>query len=83
MADRTSAALFSELFTILDEALATAPGRIVIELARRVWEMSWDYDFAPEQLCCDEALARLGMARADREEGYDQYTYANRQGDLP
>lgn len=62
MSDRTSTEFFSELFTILDEARATAPGRIVKKLALRVWEMSWD-DFAPEQLCCDEALAHLGLAR--------------------
>lgn len=79
MSDRTSAEIFSEMFTILDESLATAPGRIVVELARRIWEMSWDYDFAHEQLCCDEALVRLGLAR--RGEG-PPFDYANRHGEL-
>lgn len=81
MSDRTSAGIFSEMFTILDESLATAPGRIVVELARRVWEMTWEHDFAHEQLECDAALVRLGLARhaapgRPRE-------YADRSGALP
>ena len=83
MSDRTSAAIFTEMFTILDESLATAPGRIVVELARRVWEISWDYDFAFEQLGCEDALVRLGLARRVRAEGDDPFDYADRHGDLP
>ncbi len=81
MSDRTSAAIFGEMFALLDESLASAPGRIVVELAARVWEMTWEYDFAPQQLECDpEALVRLGLARRGDDPPFD---YADRHGKLP
>ena len=53
MADRTSAALFSEIFGYLaGESELTAID---------VWNMTCGYDFDPYQMGCDDALEKLGL----------------------
>lgn len=58
MADRTSAGIFAEVF----EFLAKEPEKNK-EAALHFWEKQRDYDFSPEQMCCDEALTKLGLCR--------------------
>lgn len=71
MADRNSAAIFSLIFQHLAEDIrehayqATDgqndnPPRAA---AIKFWQASWQYDFSPEQLDCDEDLIKLGLAR--------------------
>lgn len=59
MADRTSAALFAEIFTLL----ASAEPLDRQALVSRFWEMSRWYDFTPHQMGCDDSLTKLGLAR--------------------
>jgi hypothetical protein len=66
MADRTSAAIFGRQFERL--AKGRIPERKLKE-AREVWRDSWNYDFNPYQMGCDEALLRLGLAQDRGEEG--------------
>lgn len=58
MADRTSAALFGEIFELLasDEPIDRAT------IARRMWDKSGGYDFSPYQMSADDALMKLGLA---------------------
>lgn len=73
MADRTSAALFAEIFDVLasDEPMDRKA------LARRFYELSQGYDFSPSQMGCDEALTKLGLLRmgVDPEYPDDGETY--------
>lgn len=65
MADRTSAEIFGKHFMRL------AKGRVTerkLKEAREVWRDSWNYDFDPYQMGCDDALAKLGLAQ-DRGDG--------------
>ncbi|RJQ25725.1 hypothetical protein C4577_05005 [Candidatus Parcubacteria bacterium] len=59
MADRTSAAIFGDIFNMLasDEPIDKK------QMALKVWEMSGEYDFTPYQMYCDDALIELGLAR--------------------
>jgi len=59
MADRTSAALFADIFENL------AKKEITVELKTEAldwWAKISGYDFAPEQMDADEALLRLDLA---------------------
>jgi hypothetical protein len=60
MSDRTAAALFKDIFEMLAQWPA---GPMRDDLARRLWKMQRDYDFSPDQMGCDDALAALDLAR--------------------
>ena len=60
MADRTSAAVFRDLFTWLAEQEPTEERRRV---ALKLWTVTETHDFMYEDLGCDEALSALGLAR--------------------
>jgi hypothetical protein len=61
MADRTSAALFAEIFEVIANDI-TDPKRQQ-ELAEEFWEKIGHYDFDFYQMYCDDALIKLGLAR--------------------
>lgn len=69
MADRTSAALFAEIFKLL---AADAPPTDPKALARRFWGMRRGLDFSPYQMYCDEALIKLGLARLGVDPEYPE-----------
>lgn len=60
MADRTAAALFSEVFVMLAEDPVTERD---LERARKFWNLKRGYDFSPYQMYCDDALMKLGLAK--------------------
>lgn len=60
MSDRTSAAIFGEIFGVLADELPAGEKRDA--LAKRFWLMSQDYDFNEYQMECDEVLLELGLA---------------------
>lgn len=69
MADRTSAALFADVFEML-----AADGRFDrASLANYFYEQSRGYDFSWQQMGCDEALKKLGLLHRGVEPGYEQY----------
>ena len=59
MSDRTSAALFGEIF----ELLAENPDDRMKEIAASIWPKRTDFDFNEYQMGCDAALIRLGLAK--------------------
>jgi hypothetical protein len=67
MADRTSAAIFADIFTEISRSKISAPE--AWELAEKVWDLSLAYDFSPQQMGIEEVLETLGLAGHD-EEGY-------------
>ena len=66
MADRTSAALFGELFEWCADADIGERARK--KLAAQLWSMSRGYDFDDCQMDCDDALVELGLARRGIDE---------------
>jgi hypothetical protein len=60
MADRTSAGIFAEIFEMLAEDPVTEKDK---EKALDFWEKSGSYDFSAQQMCCNQALEKLGLAR--------------------
>jgi hypothetical protein len=58
MADRTSAALFADIF----KKLASDPTPQHVAWARELWPRMGDYPFRPYQMYCDDALLALGLA---------------------
>lgn len=58
MADRTSARIFSQIFTLL----AKDPTDEHKEIAKEIWELSCECDFSPPQMDADEACIALGIA---------------------
>jgi hypothetical protein len=64
MADRTSAALFAEIFSWAAEHNHGELDRFV----RHLWDMSHGYDFHPYQMGADGSLVVLGLARPDPNE---------------
>lgn len=76
MADRTSAGIFSELFMMF-AVNATNTDK---EYAHRVWAMAWQYDFSFQQMECDEALVRLGLARPGFDDGFPIHEYVDTEG---
>lgn len=83
MSDRSSAYLFSMLF----EMFAEEDTEQAKEYARRVWVMSWQYDFDFVQMGCNEALERLGLSKSrpsdDPDDPYPTHDYADEEGHLP
>lgn len=66
MADRTTACVFSTIFT----ELAVNPTDEHKAIAAKMWPFTRQYDFSPYQMCCDDALITLGLARwTDTEDG--------------
>lgn len=57
MADRVAAALFGDLFNMLAEGASHA------EIAQKLWKASREFDFGIYQICADDALEKLGLAR--------------------
>ena len=78
MSDRTSAEIFREIFLIFAEE-ATVRDK---EQARRLWGVAEEYDFHFEQMVCNEALVRLGLARRRVGGGLLIYEYADPDGQL-
>lgn len=68
MADRTSAAIFGEIF----ERLAKLPDNRNKAMAKWLWKKAGSYDFCDEQMGCDKALIRLGLAKAGKDEYGDE-----------
>lgn len=59
MSDRTSAAIFGEIFDLL----ADNPDERNKAIARKIWGKIGEYDFSPYQMGSDRALLRLGIAK--------------------
>ena len=68
MADRTSAAIFADIF----EELAKDEPIDRIAFAKRMWAASRGYDFSPYQMSCDDALIKLGLARKGIDPKYPE-----------
>lgn len=71
LSDRTSAGLFAGIF----EFLAEEPDERGKKFARRLWEMTKQYDFTPCQMECDDALLDLGLMRKGTYPQHDQMFY--------
>lgn len=71
MADRTSARLFGEFFELLasDEPIDRQA------VAKALWSKTWGYDFSSYQMCCDDALLKLGLAKRVSKDGADTILY--------
>lgn len=65
MADRTSARVFGKAFMLLAEE--PFDKQRVIDL---LWKETRGFDFSPYQMCCDEALMKLGLARKGVDPDY-------------
>ena len=59
MSDHTSPVIFAKVF----ELLARHDLSDSCKVAREVWELSQEYDFYNEDMGCEEALEKLGLAR--------------------
>ncbi len=59
MADRSSAELFGMFF----EMLAEDPTPEHRSMAHKIWPKTRQYDFSNDQMYCEEALEKLGLAR--------------------
>lgn len=70
MADRTSARLFGDIFELIVDHLA--PGSERDNVARLLWDKTYQYDFTPDQMGCDEALFALGFARRGVDPEYSE-----------
>lgn len=69
MSDRTSAGIFADVFELLVEEVSVTWRN---PMALRLWEMSLQYDFSPQQMEIEETLEALGLAGKDKE-GYWVY----------
>lgn len=74
MADRTSAAVFGQIYAMLAED----PSDDHRALALRIWDLGGEFDFSPYQMYVDGALAKLGLYRRVPdsecpEEAIDEY----------
>jgi hypothetical protein len=73
MADRTSAAIFGEMFNYLANGTPDAGAK---RMAKKMWDMQKEYDFSPDQMACDNALVKLGLAAKSKDdEGYACMAY--------
>lgn len=68
MADRTSAALFGEIF----ELLAENPTDEHKAIAKKIMAKTGDYDFSNYQMDADEPLMKLGLAKKGVDPEYPQ-----------
>lgn len=69
MADRTAAGIFGEFF---DLAAGIKQTPEVKRLALLMWCMTGGYDFSPDQMECDEALIKLGLAKRGVDPDYPE-----------
>jgi hypothetical protein len=58
MADRTSAEIFAMVFDYLADEKVISKER----MADMLWDASQGYDFTSDQMGCDDALVKLGLA---------------------
>jgi len=65
MSDRTSASIFGQLFCMLAEHKRAGTTITPDAMARLVWRLKEEAgaDFSDSQMCADEELAALGLAR--------------------
>ena len=68
MADRDSAEIFREIFT----RLGSDPTEQHVRWAHEFWKLTREFDFSEYQLCCDEALAKLSLARRGVDPDYPE-----------
>ncbi|SKA29831.1 hypothetical protein SAMN04488128_103178 [Chitinophaga eiseniae] len=68
MADRTSARLFGKIFTLL----AKNPTDEHKEIAKEIYGFTDDYVFSKYQMCVDEELILLGLARKGIRDDYPE-----------
>ena len=59
MADRTSAEIFASVFRAIEETVTSSVERR--NLARRVLDLSHNFDFSTYQMYVDDVLAKLGI----------------------
>ncbi len=71
MSDRSKAYLFAEIFQMFADNM-TAESKA---FARKVWVMTFEYDFHWSQMECDEELVMLGLAKPDTDDGYPVHAY--------
>ncbi len=69
MADRTSAAIFAEVFEFLAE---TPDDPRTKAFAEKMWTRTHEHDFNSYQMECDEALLKLGLAQRSKNEFGDE-----------
>lgn len=60
MADRTSAGIFGDIFEFL---VTMEQNEHTKKFAKKMWENSYEYDFCPDQMGCDDSLVKLGFAK--------------------
>jgi hypothetical protein len=71
MSDHSSCFIYSTVFRYL--AKSPAPDK---RAAVRFWRESAEFDFAPEDMCCDKELEKLGLAKRSRDEdGHPCFVY--------
>jgi len=66
MADRTSAGLFGDIFRMLAEE----PTEKNKEIASKIFDKTYNYDFSNYQMDADEALEKLGLAKKGIDPDY-------------
>lgn len=59
MSDHSSAELFGMFF----DMLAEDPTPKHVAMAHKLWPRTKGYDFSDCQMCCEESLEKLGLAR--------------------
>lgn len=68
MADRGSAFIYGSMF----RKLAADPTPQHVRWAKALWRDSFEYDFSPEQMYCDAALRKLGLAKRGLDPEYPE-----------
>jgi len=76
MSDRTSAAIYSEVFKLL----ASDPTDQHKVWAHKLWKLSFESDFSPEQMECATALRKLDLAIDGTDEYGECVLYRKRSG---
>ena len=71
MSDRSKAYLFAELFQMFAKDMTDESKWF----AHQVWKMTFEYDFLPCQMECDDALELLGLAKPDMDGDYPVHAY--------
>jgi hypothetical protein len=62
MAARDAQFIYSTVFSLL----GSAPTPQHKKWAKKLWSDSFQFDFSPEDMACDEELVALGLAKLDR-----------------
>ena len=75
MSDHTAAEIFGFVFEEMVRSGCAG------DSAKKLWKKSFEYDFTQDQMCCDKALVKLGLAKISKDEdGYEVVLY--RSNDL-